>query len=37
MLLARAFSQEDRDGVVQATRHISTMPGKPDVSKGNLL
>jgi hypothetical protein len=37
MLVARAFPQEDRDGVVQATRHISTMPGKPDVSKGNLL
>lgn len=36
VLLARAFSQEDSDGVLQATRPISTLPGKPDVFKGNL-
>jgi len=36
VLLARAFSQGDSDGVLQATRHISTLPGKPDVFKGSL-
>jgi hypothetical protein len=36
VLLARAFSQEDGE-VVEATRHISTLPGKPDVSKSHVL
>jgi hypothetical protein len=37
ILAARAFSQEDSDGVVDGTRRISTLPGNPNVSKGSLL
>lgn len=36
VLLARAFSQGDSDGVIQATPHVSTLPGKHDVFKGHL-
>jgi hypothetical protein len=37
VLLESTFAQGDTDGGLQPTRHISTLPGKPDVSKANLL
>ena len=37
VLVARAFCQEDSDDVVEGTRRISTLPGRPNVSKGSFL